>query len=59
LSGQVAELKNSKGEEKGSEEPPGDLWGCRFNSGKFGVPWEKSKSIVEEMNMRMTVVELG
>ena len=52
LKKQVEELRKEEGETK-----PGELWGCRFNSGKFGVPWEKSRTIVEELGMKMTVVE--
>ncbi|KAL9116221.1 MAG: hypothetical protein Q9227_000592 [Pyrenula ochraceoflavens] len=26
----------------------GDLWACRFNSGKFAVPWEESRALLEE-----------
>ncbi|KAJ3550882.1 hypothetical protein NMY22_g150 [Coprinellus aureogranulatus] len=32
-----------------------ELHACRFNSGKFGVPWERTASIVEELGVTMTV----
>ncbi|KAF9074448.1 hypothetical protein BDP27DRAFT_1399631 [Rhodocollybia butyracea] len=35
--------------------PPWELHACRFNSGKFGVPWERSVAIVEELGIHMTV----
>ena len=28
---------------------PGRLYACRFNSGKFGVPWEDSRELVEQV----------
>ncbi|KAJ5682946.1 hypothetical protein N7462_006111 [Penicillium macrosclerotiorum] len=35
---------------------PGKLYSCRFNSGLFAVPWEKTRGIVEEVGLSMTVV---
>ncbi|KAF5383962.1 hypothetical protein D9757_007359 [Collybiopsis confluens] len=32
-----------------------ELHACRFNSGKFGVPWEHTAVIVEELGIKMTV----
>jgi len=31
------------------------LHACRFNSGKFGVPWEDTEYILEEMGVPMVV----
>ncbi|KAE9399354.1 hypothetical protein BT96DRAFT_820687, partial [Gymnopus androsaceus JB14] len=31
------------------------ILGNRFNSGRFGVPWEGTAAIVEELGMEMTV----
>ena len=57
-----AGLKNEgrvmgNGEGKGKEMGPGEIWGCRFNSKNFGVEWERSKRVVEEVGLRMVVVE--
>ncbi|KAL1967467.1 hypothetical protein VTN77DRAFT_3252 [Rasamsonia byssochlamydoides] len=35
---------------------PGDLWSCRFNSGLFGVKWEKTRRVLEEAGLEVTVV---
>ncbi|KIK57502.1 hypothetical protein GYMLUDRAFT_751385 [Collybiopsis luxurians FD-317 M1] len=32
-----------------------ELHACRFNSGKFGVPWERTAAIIEELGIEMTV----
>lgn len=67
-----AKLKESEetrdGEEDEGEEDdedqhgaPGELWACKFNSGKFGVDWEKTEKIVREVlgknGRTLTVVE--
>ncbi|PGG98200.1 hypothetical protein AJ80_09578 [Polytolypa hystricis UAMH7299] len=53
---QLGQFKESaEGEDKGSERP-GELWGCRFNAGLFGVPWEKTKGVLEEAGLEMTIV---
>ncbi|KAF5309334.1 hypothetical protein D9611_014002 [Ephemerocybe angulata] len=31
------------------------LHACRFNSGKFGVPWERTARIIEELGVAMSV----
>ncbi|KAG7088960.1 hypothetical protein E1B28_012905 [Marasmius oreades] len=31
------------------------LHACRFNSGKFGVPWEETEQILQELEVTMTV----
>ncbi|KAF8236067.1 hypothetical protein L208DRAFT_1391519 [Tricholoma matsutake] len=31
------------------------LHACRFNSGKFGVPWEDTEAILEELGVEMVV----
>lgn len=60
LKGQIEKLEVVVGERSKDEhnEGPYELWGCRFNSGKFGVPWERSRAIVEEIGLKMTVIEL-
>ncbi|EEH32965.2 hypothetical protein PAAG_09129 [Paracoccidioides lutzii Pb01] len=42
--------------EMAGEGQPGQLWGCRFNAGLFGVPWERTKRMLEEAGLRMTIV---
>ncbi|KAL0577157.1 ADP-ribose 1''-phosphate phosphatase [Marasmius crinis-equi] len=32
-----------------------ELHACRFNSGKFGVPWEDTEKILQELGVRMTI----
>ncbi|PGG96280.1 ADP-ribose 1''-phosphate phosphatase [Helicocarpus griseus UAMH5409] len=44
-----------EGEDAG-EQKMGELWGCRFNSGLFGVPWEKTKEVLEEAGVGMVIV---
>lgn len=34
---------------------PGNLWSCRFNAGLFGVPWERTKEILENSGIQVTV----
>ena len=34
----------------------GDLWAVRINSGKFGVPWDRTKRILEQCGMDVKVV---
>ena len=49
LKTQVEVLRESKKE-------VGELWAVRINSGKFGVPWERSKSVLEATGMSVKVV---
>ena len=35
----------------------GRLYGCRFNSGHFGVRWEQTRSVLENVGMGLTVLE--
>ncbi|KAK1230835.1 ADP-ribose 1''-phosphate phosphatase [Marasmius sp. AFHP31] len=32
-----------------------DLHACRFNSGKFSVPWEDTEQILQELGVKMTI----
>jgi len=34
----------------------GDLWAVRINSGKFGVPWDRTKRILEQCGVDVKVV---
>ncbi|KAF9000171.1 hypothetical protein BDZ89DRAFT_1082429 [Hymenopellis radicata] len=34
-----------------------ELHSCRINSGKFGVPWEDTEAILQEIGANMTVYE--
>ncbi|KAH9810488.1 ADP-ribose 1''-phosphate phosphatase [Teratosphaeria destructans] len=35
------------GEMEGEAEEVGEVWMCRVNSGKFGVPWEATRRVLE------------
>lgn len=35
---------------------PSELYACRFNSGLFAVPWAKTRKLVEDAGLKMTVV---
>ncbi|KAG5300434.1 ADP-ribose 1''-phosphate phosphatase [Histoplasma ohiense] len=42
---------------RGCEEAQlGELWGCRLNAGLFGVPWERTKAVLEEAGLAVTIV---
>lgn len=42
---------------RGFEEPvPGKLFSCRFNSGLFAVPWDRTRRLVEDVGLEVTVV---
>lgn len=46
-------------EDKGCKEldrGPSDFWACRFNSGLFGVPWPRTKALLEESGLKVTVI---
>jgi len=48
--------KWSEGEVEGDVEPPSELWSCRFNSGLFDVEWSRSRRLLEEAGLEVTVV---
>lgn len=52
---QLAELEKAA-EDDGSENKPGELWSCRFNSGLFAVDWNDSRKILEDAGLKVTVV---
>lgn len=41
------------------ESVPTSLYSCRFNSGLFAVPWERTKGLVERVALDLTVVNPG
>ena len=43
-------------EEGGGMSAPGELWSCRFNSGLFRVEWSRSRRVLEEAGLEVTVV---
>ncbi|KAK2813822.1 hypothetical protein FQN50_000223 [Emmonsiellopsis sp. PD_5] len=55
LKGQIEGMKMEKGEE-GEGIGMGELWGCRFNAGLFGVPWEETRGVLEEVGLGMRIV---
>ncbi|KAH7374067.1 putative ADP-ribose 1''-phosphate phosphatase [Cadophora sp. MPI-SDFR-AT-0126] len=44
------------GEERGGEGVPGEIWACKFNSKNFGVEWERSLAVMEEVGLKMFLV---
>jgi ADP-ribose 1''-phosphate phosphatase len=54
LKSQLDSLRNAR--QKSQEAPSGELWSCRFNSGLFGVPWQKTRGLVEDVGLDLTVV---
>lgn len=46
-SGDVEDAGEGTGPEKRESEL--ELWACRFNSGRFGVPWEETRGVVERV----------
>jgi ADP-ribose 1''-phosphate phosphatase len=65
--GEEEEEEEEEGEGEDDEEveydAPGELWACKFNSGKFGVDWEKTEKVVRDVleksgqELTLTVVE--
>jgi ADP-ribose 1''-phosphate phosphatase len=53
----VEDLKAQLEEKPKEEEKPGEVWACKFNSASFGVPWERSRQLVEEVGLDMVVVD--
>ena len=49
LESQITVLKGEKGWQ-------GEVWAVRINSGKFGVPWEKSREVLERGGLDIAVV---
>lgn len=45
-----------RGEEEDDIKPPGELLSCRFNSGLFDVEWSRSRRVLEEAGLEVTVV---
>ncbi|GIK04924.1 ADP-ribose 1'-phosphate phosphatase [Aspergillus viridinutans] len=50
---QLAELRADHSSQEGSV---GELWSCQFNSGLFRVPWARSRRVLEEAGLEVTVV---
>ncbi|KAF7172534.1 hypothetical protein CNMCM5623_004726 [Aspergillus felis] len=50
---QLAELQ---ADHSSQEVSVGELWSCRFNSGLFGVAWERSRRVLEDAGLEVTVV---
>ncbi|KAK2801276.1 ADP-ribose 1''-phosphate phosphatase [Onygenales sp. PD_10] len=61
LKGQIERMKMEGDGGEGEEEMGmgmgmGELWGCRFNAGLFGVPWEATRGVLEEVGVGMRIV---
>nr|KMM72344.1 hypothetical protein CPAG_08641 [Coccidioides posadasii RMSCC 3488] len=50
------DVSESEKEERRLVEAPTEIWSCRFNAGLFGVPWQKTKALMEESGCQVTVV---
>ena len=57
LKRQLAEMEDKAGDQKANL--PGELWGCRFNAGLFAVEWERTRKVLEDAELRMTIVKLA
>lgn len=53
--GNVVEKKAEEGNEEG-DGIPGECYAVRINSGKFGVPWEDTKRVLEGGGVDMVVL---
>jgi ADP-ribose 1''-phosphate phosphatase len=38
------------------ETKPAELWACRINAGLFGVEWERTKRVLADVGLEVTVV---
>ena len=55
----LAVRTTDEGEQDGGSSgmsAPGELWSCRFNSGLFRVEWSRSRRVLEEAGLEVTVV---
>lgn len=55
LKAQIEKHGENKGKGDGEEEM-GDVYSVRINSGLFGVDWERTKEVLEEVGVPMVVV---
>lgn len=57
---QLAEMKSNADNNAGQQtDLPGELWGCRFNAGLFAVEWERTRKVLEDAELSMTIVKLS
>ena len=61
MKGQLARLAETRVSTTGEGDSngmsaPGELWSCRFNSGLFRVEWSRSRRVMEEAGLEVTVV---
>ncbi|KAK2762278.1 ADP-ribose 1''-phosphate phosphatase [Arachnomyces sp. PD_36] len=59
LKRQLEEMKGSTTEGAQQVDLPGELWGCRFNAGLFAVEWGRTKKVLEDAELPMTIVKLA
>ena len=50
------QLLERKGDDEIQDGPRDECWAVRINSGKFGVPWARSKEVLEAGGLDVTVV---
>lgn len=51
----VRNINEDEGNGSGMSAPR-ELWSCRFNSGLFRVEWSRSRRVMEEAGLEVTVV---
>ncbi|MCJ1284846.1 ADP-ribose 1''-phosphate phosphatase [Xylographa opegraphella] len=55
----MADLQRKMKFRKAQDQKIGDMWAVKINSGKFGVPWDRTKRILEQCGMDIKVVVPG
>jgi ADP-ribose 1''-phosphate phosphatase len=60
LKRQLEDMKsNPVSETDQQDDLLGELWGCRFNAGLFAVEWERTRKVLEDAELPMTIVKLA
>lgn len=60
LKRQLAEMKSNADINAGQQtEIPGELLGCRFNAGLFAVEWARTRKVLEDAELSMTIVKFA
>lgn len=49
-------LDSSSDPEAATDAAPLELWSCKLNAGLFEVPWERTKGLLEESGLTITVL---
>lgn len=60
LKNQLAEMREKAADKEDEQiDIPGDLWGCKFNAGLFAVEWGRTKKVLEDAELPMTIVKFA